>query len=318
MQTTFILLILSHNKMVCSTGKHATSVEVALLVASTSVFCMFQIRVLTPKDYTFAVELANTMNWNMAPEDFYYMAKLEPNGSFLVVDEDKPVGVATCIGYGRVGWFGNLIVDPAYRNRGAGGMLVRHAVDYLHAMGAETVGLYAYPHLKEFYSRLGFTSDVDFALLHAEGVLPVEGAGAHRIEDAHLKKIAAFDSQFFGGDRSRLIDSIVLETGNAGYYVSDRGHVVGYIAAPIYQSMAWIGPLVCVPSRFDVAGKLVSSVLTKLAGKSVYAVVPKGDTVLLDLLSSIGFKEEFMVTRMYSGVSLAKNCIYLAESLERG
>ncbi len=313
-----MLLFMSCNKMVCSTDKHATSVEVPLLVTSTTVFCMFQIRVLTPKDYAFAVGLANTMNWNMAPEDFSYMASLEPNGSFLLVDKDKPVGIATCIGYGRVGWFGNLIVDPAYRNRGAGGMLVRHAVDYLHAMGVEAVGLYAYPHLKEFYSRLGFTSDADFALLHAEGVLPVEGAGAHRIEAEQLKKIADFDTKFFGGDRSRLIDSIVLEDGNAGYYVSDRGHVAGYIAATIYQSMAWIGPLVCVPSRYDVAGKLVSSVLTKLAGKSVYTVAPKDDNVLLDLLSSIGFKEEFTVTRMYSGASSAKNCIYLSESLERG
>jgi len=318
MQKTYKILFMAHNKMVCSTDKHATSVEVALLVASPSVCCMFQIRVLRPTDYAFAVELANTMNWNMAPEDFIYMANLEPNGSFLLVDDGKPIGVATCIAYGGVGWFGNLIVDSSYRNRGGGGLLVRHAVDYLYAKGVETVGLYAYSHLKGFYSRLGFTSDVDFALLHANDVLPVEGAGAHRIEEAHLKKIAAFDSEFFGGDRSRLIDSIVLEAGNAGYYVSDRGHVVGYIAATIYQSMAWIGPLVCTPSRFDVAGKLVSAVLTKLSGKSVYTVAPKEDKVLLDLLYSIGFKEEFTVTRMYSGVTSAKNCIYLAESLERG
>ena len=280
---------------------------------------MFRIRTLTQGDYSFAVQLANTMNWNMAPEDFQYMAALEPEGSLILEDDGKPVGVATCIGYGKVGWFGNLIVDPAYRKRGAGGMLVQYAVDYLHSKGVETVGLYAYPQLKDFYGKLGFTPDVDFALLHADSVAGIEGTGAHRIEADHLKKIAAFDSYYFGGDRSRLIASIVLEDGNAGYYISDRGHVVGYIAARIYESMAWIGPLVCDPSKkYEFAGRLLSSILAKVGGKSIYTVAPKTDAVLLDLLSSIGFKEEFTVTRMYNGKSAAKNCIYLAESLERG
>jgi hypothetical protein len=67
-----------------------------------------------------------------------------------------------------------------------------------------------------------------------------------------------------------------------------------------------------------LVGKLVSSILAKTVGRSVYTVAPKTDQVLLDLFSSLGFKEEFTVTRMFNGVNLAKNCIYLAESLERG
>jgi predicted N-acetyltransferase YhbS len=280
---------------------------------------MFKIRTLDIQDYDFAVALANTMNWNMAREDFQYMTALEPEGSFILEDDGKPVGIATCIGYGKVGWFGNLIVDPAYRKRGAGGMLVRHAVDYLHTKGVETVGLYAYPHLKDFYSSLGFMADVDFALLHANNVAAVEGTGAHRIEQAQIEKISKFDSYYFGGDRSRLIESIVLEAGNAGYYMTDGGHVVGYVAATIYESMAWIGPLVCDPSkRYDFAGRLIASILAKVGGKSVYTVAPKADTVLLELLTSIGFAEEFTVTRMYNGKASGRNCIYLAESLERG
>jgi GNAT superfamily N-acetyltransferase len=288
------------------------------LIEKPTVYKMFHAKTMQPSEFQYAADLANTMDWNMAPEDFAFNSSLEPDGCLILYDGTERLGIATCISYGKIGWFGNLIVDPAYRKKGAGGMLVRHAVDYLHAKGVETVGLYAYPQLKEFYGKLGFTPDVDFALLHADNVASVEGTGAHRIEEERFKKVAAFDSFYFGGDRSRLIDSIVLEDGNAGYYISDRGHVVGYIASTIYESMAWIGPLVCEPSRYDVAGRLVSSVLAKVAGKSVYTVVPKGDAVLSDLLSSIGFREEFTVTRMYNGISATRNCIYLAESLERG
>ncbi len=279
---------------------------------------MFKVMPLSPVDYSFAVELANTMNWNMAPEDFAFMATLEPEGNFLLMDEEKRIGIATCISYGKIGWFGNLIVEEAYRKKGAGTALVNHAVAYLHSKGVETVGLYAYPQLKEFYGRLGFKQDVDFALMHAEKLELVETPGVHKVVEQKMPKIGYFDSQFFGGDRSRLLESILLDENNAGYYVTEYSHVVGYVAATIYQSMAWIGPLVCEPSRYDVAGRLVSSVLAKVGGKSVYTVVSKADTVLLDMLASVGFREEFTVSRMFLGNYEAKNCIYLAESLERG
>jgi hypothetical protein len=44
----------------------------------------------------------------------------------------------------------------------------------------------------------------------------------------------------------------------------------------------------------------------------------KKQTALADLFSKAGFTEEFSVTRMFFGEFTAKNCIYLAESLERG
>ena len=67
---------------------------------------MFHVEKMTPKDYMFAVELANTMNWNMTVEDFKFNSRLEPNGCFVLFDDSKRVGVATCISYGSVGWFG--------------------------------------------------------------------------------------------------------------------------------------------------------------------------------------------------------------------
>jgi len=41
---------------------------------------MFQIKPMQPEEFVFATELANTMNWNMAIEDFQFMTLLEPDG----------------------------------------------------------------------------------------------------------------------------------------------------------------------------------------------------------------------------------------------
>ena len=92
----------------------------------------------------------------MAPEDFQFMTQLEPEGCFVLFDDSKPIGIATCISYGKVGWFGNLIVKEEYRSKGAGSLLVKHAINYLHGKGVETIGLYAYPNLIKFYGNLGF------------------------------------------------------------------------------------------------------------------------------------------------------------------
>ena len=38
---------------------------------------------MSSADFQFATDLANTMNWNMATEDFEFMTSLEPEGCFV-------------------------------------------------------------------------------------------------------------------------------------------------------------------------------------------------------------------------------------------
>ncbi len=279
---------------------------------------MFEIKTLATADFSFAVDLANSMNWNMATEDFEFAASLEPKGCFLLTEDSTRVGIATCVSYGKVGWFGNLIVLPQYRRRGAGAALVQHAIGYLHDKGVETVGLYAYPQLASFYGRLGFKLDEDFSLLQTSRLGPVAAERLAQVTRQDMAAINRFDGQCFGGDRKRLLQSILLEEGNLGYCILEGDDVAGYIAATVYEKAAWIGPLVCQPQRRDIAVSLVKATLSNLAGKGVYAVVPKSNSVLMELFLSVGFKEEFFVSRMFLGQASAKNCIYMAESLERG
>ncbi len=273
---------------------------------------------MTADDFPFATKLANTMNWNMTTEDFQFARSLEPQGCFVLYDGAKRVGIATCIGYGKMGWFGNLIVKEEYRNRGAGSFLVKHAIDYLQGKGAETIGLYAYPELTGFYSSLGFRQDEDFSVLHAQAL---ESSATETLQSVRTQNIAAiveFDRRYFGGDRRRLLEPIILEEGNLSYYVSEDNAVVGYVAATVYEKTAWVGPLICKEGNLAVAVSLLKAVFGKLRGKSVYVVLPKKEDALADVFFRVGFREDFFVSRMFLGRAVAENCIYMAESLERG
>jgi GNAT superfamily N-acetyltransferase len=279
---------------------------------------MLQVKQMRAEDYKFATELANTMNWNMAPEDFQFALSLEPKGGFVAFDGSKRLGIATCISFGRVGWFGNLIVKEKYRNKGVGSLLVQHAVNYLQGKGVKIVGLYAYPNLTHFYGSLGFKPDEDFSLLHTEKLGSLTADSLPKIDEKQIHAIEHFDGRCFGGDRKKLLESIICEKDNLSYAKFEKREVVGYVAATVYEKMAWVGPLICKAGRVEVAASLIQAVLAKLAGRSVYLVLPKKESELADMLSKIGFSEEFSVLRMFLGPFTAKNCIYLAESLERG
>ena len=269
-------------------------------------------------DFQFATKIANSMDWKMAKEDFEFMISLEPEGCFVAFQGSTRVGIATCISFDKVGWFGNLIVKEKHRKKGVGTLLVKHAVNYLQSKGVQTIGLYAYPHLTGFYGNLGFHSEQDFSVLHVEKLDFLAAETLPRGGSQQIQAIEKFDARCFGGNRKRLLESIILEKNNLCYYKSKGNDVEGYAAATVYEKTAWIGPLVCREGKVDVAVSLLSAVLGKLKGKSVYAVLPKKETTLANMLFSLDFKKDFSVSRMFLGQAVAKNCIYMAESLERG
>jgi len=279
---------------------------------------MFQVKQMSAVDFQFATDLANTMDWNMAIEDFEFMSSLEPEGCFVSFQGSERVGIATSISFGNVGWFGNLIVKEKYRSKGAGSSLVKYSIDYLQSKGVKTTGLYAYTNLHNFYRALGFEKDADFSLLQTESLCSLLPGNLPKVEKRQIKAIEEFDAGFFGSNRKKLLESIILEKGNLSYYWSEKDMVVGYVTATVYWSMAWVGPLICEEDNVDVAIRLVKAVLSKLTGKSVYLVLPKTEVALSNMFLDVGFTEDFSVARMFLGESTAKNCIYLAESLERG
>ena len=279
---------------------------------------MFHVEKMKADDFPFAVQLANTMNWNMAIEDFEFMMKLEPRGCFVLFHGSERLGICTSVSFGRVGWFGNLVVKGGYRREGAGSLLVKHAIDYLKSKGVETIGLYAYPHLIRFYESFGFEPDIDFLVLQGKaGLLPTEGI-VRKAKKQDVPEVIDFDSQCFGANRKKLLKPILFDTGNLCYIATENDGIAGYVAAKVYGTMAEVGPLICHANHVEAAVMLLKTILSRLNGLLVSMCIPKNETALLNMLSKAGFKEDFGVARMFLGLAVAKNCIYMAESLERG
>ena len=279
---------------------------------------MFHVEKMEVDDFPFAVQLANTMNWNMTIVDFEFMVKIEPQGCFVLFHGQERLGIATSISFGKAGWFGSLVVKEDVRREGAGSLLIKTAIDYLRNRGVETIGLYAYPHLIKFYESFGFESDIDFLVLKGKAVFPATQGKLQAAKKQDVPELIDFDCQCFGANRKKLLEPILLNMGNLCYISTENNDATGYVAAKVYDKMAEVGPLVCHTNRVEAAMVLLKTILSRLNGLEVFMYIPKKETDLLNILYKAGLKEDFHVVRMFLGPPIAKNCIYTAESLERG
>jgi N-acetylglutamate synthase-like GNAT family acetyltransferase len=279
---------------------------------------MFRVEKMRKEHYAFAVELSNTMNWNMTLEDFTFNAKLEPGGCFILRHGSELIGVATCISYGRIGWFGNLIVKEAHRRKGAGTLLVKHAVGYLKSLGVEAIGLYAYRQLIGFYESFGFKRNADFAVLKAQTVSSKPEGKLKTIDKRDMAALLEFDTMCFGGSRKKLLEPILLDPKNPGYFSVSGVEIDGYAAAKVFAGMAEVGPMVCRRKSRGAAVALLKTVVAQLRGLEAWMCAPTAEADVISVAAEAGFREEFGVARMFLGSVAAGDCVYVAESLERG
>jgi GNAT superfamily N-acetyltransferase len=281
-------------------------------------FIAFHVRNMLPSDFDFAVHATDRMGWGLEKSDFEFMMELEPQGCFVLFEDSERVGLATTVSYGKIAWFGNLIVDEGRRRRGAGSLLVNHSLEYLRSIGVETVGLYAYMERISFYRRLGFRTDSAFLVMKGKAFSSSISADVRKVEERDIEKVVDFDRSCFGESRWKLLEPILSDRDNLGYFSVRGGKVVGYSVAKVFRGMAELGPIVCEKGQVDVAVNLLRATFDGVKRFEVSLFVPEKEEALCSMLVENGFSQVFKVERMFHGSPVAGDCVMMAESLERG
>jgi len=105
---------------------------------------------------------------------------------------------------------------------------------------------------------------------------------------------------------------------NVCYVSAENDKIIGFATAKVYDEMAEFGPLVCASNRTDIAVELLEKLLWRLRGLEGWMCLPAAETTMVKTALRAGFKEESRVARMFLGSIAAEDCLYVAESLERG
>jgi ribosomal protein S18 acetylase RimI-like enzyme len=95
---------------------------------------MFDIRPIKETDYSLIQILFRNsfqIKSGVPPDYIANLCYSEPNGCFIGILDEIAIGYICVHTAGRIGYIGNLAVDPAYQGCGYGKALVEKAIEYL-------------------------------------------------------------------------------------------------------------------------------------------------------------------------------------------
>lgn len=197
------------------------------------------VRPMRAEDLAFAAECTHREGWTSETRtEFDAFFAYDPAGCFLLETDARSIGICIATPYRSNGFIGEVIVDPAYRGRGGGALLMQHAIEYLQGRGIRAIFLDGVPRAVPLYERLGFRKRC--RSLRLCGQLPgAPPEGVRRMRTADLKSVLAMDRTAFGEDRG-----FFLRRRLANYpdlcLVQETGYVMGRPA----DNVAVAGPLV--------------------------------------------------------------------------
>jgi GNAT superfamily N-acetyltransferase len=256
-------------------------------------------RDMTPADIAAGLELTRAARWNQTGRDWGLFLRLSPEGCRVAVMDERVIGtVATARYEDRFAWIGMVLVDPAERGQGIGARLMAEALDVLKDM--PSIRLDATPAGHAVYQKLDFADE--YRLSRMETV--VSGAGlAFRLNPARpmtkddLPAVAVFDRQVFGADRRLTLGWVFEGAPEYAWVIEERGQIVGYTFGRRGFNFEHLGPIVAHDQQ--TARRLVSTCLSRQAGKPFIIDASHCENGWRSWLESIGFREQRPFIRMF-------------------
>jgi predicted N-acetyltransferase YhbS len=259
-----------------------------------------EIRAMTPEDLGLCVGLFGMVGWGNTADDVRRMLSYEPGGCFVATVGGVGVGIVASTSYGGVGFVGNLIVRPDHRGRGIGASLMRTAITHLLDNGARSVRLDSVPKAVPLYRRLRFREEYPSLRFTGAGRrLPWEGV--ERMTPADLLEVMELDRRYFGAQRGRILERVLLDFPGLCFMVREGSGIVGYIMAKVGEGVYRIGPWICEPGRPEVAESLLHRLMSEADGQRLWAGVPGVNEASAEMLKGKGFESLPSSLRMCYG-----------------
>jgi ribosomal protein S18 acetylase RimI-like enzyme len=196
-------------------------------------------RPLVDADEDFFLTLTTLARWGTARGDFKRSRTIEPHGgivAYLTTPRKHPVGLVHTYTYGGIGWIGNVLVLPCFRNQGLGRALMSQAQALLASRGVAVTALEAVERAVPLYRRVGFTANYQTLRyardLHKKGEpSPMDEDLVAQMRDSDLPDVAAFDLHHSGLARERVLRYAWTDTPSLCLVARRGGVVIGYVMA---------------------------------------------------------------------------------------
>jgi predicted N-acetyltransferase YhbS len=266
---------------------------------------MTVIRRFEPEDLDFALRQTSREKWAASREQFEVYLEHDPDGCFVAVAGDQPVGMVTTTCFGPSGWIGNLIVEPGCRGGGIGRALMEHGLNCLRGRGTTTVRLDGDPPGIPLYRKLGFVDEYEscrFTLSGSRERPTLEDHAAEAMSTSDLDEVAALDAAIVGADRRRFLE-LKMSCAELAVVRRRNGRIVASLLASPTDRGFRIGP--CAALDHTNARCLIAAAISTASGRPVLIGLPALNTEALDMLAEMGFEKGPSCLRMRLGPPIA-------------
>jgi len=194
-----------------------------------------QVRLFRHFDLAGAMRLKEAANWNQTEDDWARLLELEPDGCFVISQDDVVAASATVVVYGTdLAWIGMVLTLPEFRKRGLSSRLMERVLEFATSRAVGKVGLDATDMGFPLYRRFGFETEcIVERWERPAGIAPVTSVVAKPWRPAPDLDLLAF-----GTERSKLLASL------ARVDAASVGDGEGYAMARPGSKAAYFGPCV--------------------------------------------------------------------------
>lgn len=258
----------------------------------------YTVRRMRRDEVQLAVDWAAVEGWNPGLHDAECFFSADPEGFFVGLLDDEPVGCISAVSYGdSFGFLGLYIVREEHRGRGFGMSLWQEGMEHLRG---RNVGLDGVVSEQENYKKSGFR------LLHRSIRFQGTGTGDPRsypgiveIAKVPFEDLLSYDTRHFPAERGRFLKRWFAQESSSGFAFIGDGRIEGYGLLRRCRTGFKIGPL------FAEDGRVAESLFSALAGRAdrgspIYLDVPEPNSSALSLAARHGMAETFETARMYT------------------
>ncbi len=259
-----------------------------------------RVRRITRPEMDWAIEMAAGEGWNPGLNDADCFYRADPQGYFIAVSGEEPVGCVSAVRYGDAFGFGGFyIVRPEWRGKGVGRLLVEAAFEHF---GRRTVGMDAVAGMHDTYRSMGF--EVAFTSTRYSGDAGGGGDGPVDrtlvpLRDIDPADLSRFDRGFFRAPRERFLRCWIKMPESAGLARVLDGELAGYSVIRRCRVGHKVGPLFAGDP--ETAELLFDALCSSVAGERVILDVPVPNDAGGKLAESRGMEPDSELGRMYRG-----------------
>ena len=255
------------------------------------------VRTMTRAELDIAVQWAADEGWNPGLHDADCFYAQDPEGFFIALADDEPVGTVSAVKYGDAyGFLGFYIVKPEYRHGRAGALL---ALKALESLGGRIMGLDGVVEQQANYKKIGFE------LIHRGIRYAGRGAGEAQtpegivaLGDLPFEDVAAYDDATFGYPRREFLRLWISRPRTTALGLSRGGRLAGYGVLRKCRVGYKIGPLFAADAG---AAETLFIALTGRAPENspVFFDTPEANPPAVEMAERHRMAKVFETARMY-------------------